>query len=746
MIKLVILAVLLIAAPSPALAAPIITFLASPLIAVGGVTLVTVGQAAGLLLGIVNARYQAAKAAERARRSQEDQKFELSRPTTLPVYRYVYGDTLMTGTPVFQHTEGNILYACYLLNSRPSEGPFEVRVDNRIVWAEDTGYVLHEQSPKEGSAAFITGDPYDFTSDGAKPSNNGPGTKNITGLLRYWIGLGDQVSPPSRILGEIPSVVQSTDAWQNCTVVWIRAGIGDKGKANDNWPARPPALALRGKWSKVYDPRDASQSAGDPLTWKHSNTSALITLDCARTNPLEAFADEEIDFDSFATAADVDDTQIQLKAGGTEAQFETHGVVAFNGTEIATLIEPLFENAAAEPTRVNGKLAILPGTARTSIMTIDDFIGDTLEYQPHLPGRATANTFLTRFTSKDRNYEPAPLEPYRLPGALAEDNGQEVVANLSFTLCQSARQAMKLQKVFAYNARSQQTLTGTLPHAAIPLIVGEGATLGLPILSGLNGEYIVQNILPTLAPHEEDRVAVELSVTMVRASAEAYAWDHLVDELEYDAEVEAVDQYDGMAEPSGVVAVSGDQVSNANEVRVEFVPSTSFDADTHVVERRTTGTAGLWATVAEVQTPEGITGTQTVTDTNAANGTFYDYRVRAEGLDRTSENVTMIGVRSSAPAIALIPPQSGEVDVNGQTWVISFVAPDDPDIVSLTYHVSATAGGTPIYSFGPFAVTQGARLGTSQYVPDTGTHFVYAVANEGAGNQSDNSHSVEVTV
>ena len=126
---------------------------------------------------------------------QEQQRSELTRPTSLPAYRYVYGTCWAPGTPVGWQVVGNILYICHLLNSRPSSlTTHSVLFDKRSV--------------------SISGDPFDFAGAGASATND-----VFSGHVRGWIGRGDQTSAPAQVVAEA-SDFAATDAWRGCTVLW----------------------------------------------------------------------------------------------------------------------------------------------------------------------------------------------------------------------------------------------------------------------------------------------------------------------------------------------------------------------------------------------------------------------------------------------------------------------------------------------------------------------------------------------
>lgn len=122
--------------------------------------------------------------------------------------------------------------------------------------------------------------------------------------------------------------------------------------------------------AKVYDPRDAAQSAADPSTWVYSDNAALCILDYL-THP-DGFGEsfEEIDSASFAAMADVCDQDVALKGGGTEKRYRLWGGYEFNddpvevlGRLLATCDGELYETA-------EGKIAIRGGRWQAPTVTI----------------------------------------------------------------------------------------------------------------------------------------------------------------------------------------------------------------------------------------------------------------------------------------------------------------------------------------------------------------------------------------
>lgn len=120
----------------------------------------------------------------------EDVKRDLQAERSLPVKRFCYGEFYAPGSPApwKLKADTDVLYGCLILNSRPSDGSnLALKIDKREV--------------------PLTGDAFNFAGPGATPSS-GP----LTGYLRVWVGLGDQVGPPADVLSEASTIFRATDA------------------------------------------------------------------------------------------------------------------------------------------------------------------------------------------------------------------------------------------------------------------------------------------------------------------------------------------------------------------------------------------------------------------------------------------------------------------------------------------------------------------------------------------------------
>lgn len=478
--------------------------------ALGGIVLASPllsNLAASLLLSAASAALTS-----RPTRSQ-DQSVELSRPTTAPAVRYVYGHCRATGTPAGTPVSGEYIYGCWILNSRWSDlTDFKLFLDKREV--------------------TFTGDPYNWTGEGAKASNS-----PFTDHLEFWISRGDETSPPTKFTTDYPYDAttapegwKTTDGWQGTTTIWMQVRAGTDRATR--WPSAPPFVEVEAPWSRVYDPREVSHDFDDETTWEYSNNWSLCVLDAFKNNPIKKYQEVNLDIASFETAADVSDISFTLNAGGAEKQFVVAGTHVFTDAELEDQILPMLTSGMGSLIRTGGTLGILAAGYQTPDMTFTDFLGDNLAAIDLVASSDVINEVRTTYLSPDRDFDTAELKPYTIPGALAEDGGIASVSNLSLPFCPSATQAMRVRKIYSGLVRRQKTITAMLPPVALDLVPGSTVTLDLDSpFNVFDGVYEVQSVHPGMELKGSDEsVAMVVPVKLIKHSSSIYDWDETVDE------------------------------------------------------------------------------------------------------------------------------------------------------------------------------------------------------------------------
>lgn len=578
--------VALITALAPSMAGTTTLFGISLTTAAGGLTL------AGTLVNLAGSTLlsSAARALSRPRGSQQVLR-DLAMPQALPSKRFVYGQTRAVGTPIALRVVGEYLYACWLFNSRESEGEFDLILDKRRV--------------------TLSGDPYDFAGAGGAATND-----QFTDHLTVWFGRGDQTQPPATILADAPWAVadpqlfRDSDAGRGCTVVWAKIRAGGSGQRQERWPNSPPYAELEGKFSKVWDPRDGAQDADDAATWTWSDNHRLCVLDALRQNPVRPYQLRNLNLTQWQDAADAADQLVSLKSGGTEKRYRARGTLVFSGAELEDLLAPMMAAGAADFVRTGGRLGITTGIWDGVAYTLHDLLDymtcSSLKRGEDLPTQIRAS-----YVSAAREYEAAELPAWDIPGAQAADGGVPAVVTYDLEWAGSPTQAQRCRKILGLKARSQRSLSGIAPPSAFTCVSGSVVQVSLPApFNSRDGTYEVVSIHPALDPVGTSGVALRCPIELTETSAAIYAWDAATDEIDIEDPV-----YDasrpGVQMPGAISVTSGPGVDLDNggslvpRMRFAFAPSGSSGVEGYEWQWRVAGGAYQSGGVID---PEAVDG------------------------------------------------------------------------------------------------------------------------------------------
>jgi hypothetical protein len=615
--------------------------------------------------------------------STQDVARDLAQPTTAPAYRFVYGETRATGTPAGTPVKGAKIYGAWILNSRPSDlSTFTLYLDKREV--------------------VLTGNAFDLDGAGAT-ATEAPFLNHVT----VWISRGDHTAPPTEftddaayVEGTADDLWKTTDAWKGRTMIWLKLDAGTSGR-QERWPATPPVVEVEGRWSLVYDPRTGV--AG----W--SENHALCVRDALMNNPIRGYRPAQVHNSFDADGPDACDEIVSLKSGGSEARYVCGGTLVFSEGEIEDQLNPMMISGAADFIRVGGKLGYAAGVYRAPTETLTYFLGEGFEFPDLLPGSELVNQLRVSYLSPARGYETANLTPWDIPGALAEDGGVPAVKSIDLPFCPSATQAMRVRSISGLRLRRQERIQGgTLPPEAFNLVGGSTSTIALPSpYSALDGVYETEGIHPGLDPiGESGEVAMRLPASLVKHSADIYAWVAADDEEDvYDEEYN--DERTGTNDPGAISVTTGDAVNLSTggtiipRIRFAFDPSTS------------TVTAYEWQYRAAGGDYEsgGLIG-QEVRDgsgkvfgyLSGTPGQTYDIRVRAIGPNGNSGWVEITGA-TPVVDITIDPPTDGSAVGGAGEVTASFRTPNDADFKAIEFYGSDTDDsgaasliGTAIYT------------------------------------------------
>lgn len=729
---LITTAIIGFALPDAANAAPVIGAISflfggagfGAITSIWGISAGTLGFAAlsaALRIG-VSLLLSAAATAIRGKPKQADVVRDLMRPTSLPPYRYVYGQCRAPGSPAPVRVKGKILYGCYILNSRPSAGPFTVYLDKRVV--------------------EVTGNPYDFSGTGASATN-----APFVGHAKYWIGRGDQVSPPAQILSEAGDIFQATDGWRGLTVIWVRFDVGKNSERLERWPGTPPEVMVDGKWSMVADPR----SPAAPDAW--SANQALCTLDALRRNPLRIYDDNCLWLETFAWAADVADEPVAVVGGGAIPRYEVNGVLVWSeGSELEDQVLPLAAAGASRMVHNGGRLGIIPGTYSAPVMTLDDVLTDNgLAFSRWRPSSDLITEISAQYVSPERQYEDAETPAYIIPGAQAMDGGVRRPGQVDLRFVTDHRQAQRVAKIIGLRSRMQRSLSGVFPPKAFDMVGGSVVTVSLPSpYTHRNGVYEVEEAHPALDPVGQSGMAMRVGLSLRETSPDVYAWT-IADEKPiafgvFEPNIGAV-QVPGvptLTSDASTTLISGD--SSVARVRFVFAPSASQTVVSY--EWQYKQASGLWQQGGIIDR-DIVTGGGDVFGhlVPVVIGTSYTIRVRALAPGSASEWVESAAITASAGAYLAPAPTPVQAIGGAGEIAVTFQAPNDSDYRAMDiWGADVDDSGAAVQLFGP--IYGAANVIVTEVEDGLGsavTRYYFARSRDRNGSISPFSASISAT-
>lgn len=580
-----------------------------------------------------------------------DANREFQVPRSRVPKRFVYGRYRMYGTPATWKVKGDYLYGCLIFNSRPSAGG-EVRA-----W-------LDKRACFGGGAAPAS--VFDFAVGASlEPIEDFP-SQRLENRPRIWIGLGDQTSPPDQILAEVgpggseldggDPLFLPTDGWTGCTVVWCRFVSDNAGKRSERFPNVPPQLEIEMDWSRVWDPRDASQDPDDPSTWAWSNNQALVLLDSLRMNPIREYTLEHLDLTSFITAADVADELIPLfHEGGSEPRYRANGFIVWNGGEIVDQIQPVADAGGGFLYRSGGLVGYAPGIWTEPVVTLSDIEEQGgIDFQVNRPDRELPRWVRVSYVRPQRDWQDTELPIRPVPG-VTTGTGEEAVREIKLPFVTSATQAQRLQQIAARRFGMQRRLAFTAFPEAFRVTPGDVVVTAFPgSLAVMNGYWQVETADPAIWLAEPDTgVAFRVPLTLVETAENVFEWVPETDEVLIEDD-EPPERPADRSAPTDLRVETGPGVSFLFDPRFRISWAPARAADAYEIQMRVSGETYAVVQIIEREAFELDENGRIYVFAPVVAGQVYDVRVRAlrytnrSGLPLTSDWAEVTGVLADA--------------------------------------------------------------------------------------------------
>ena len=286
----------------------------------------------------------------------------------------------------------------------------------------------------------------------------------------------------------------------------------------DTFTSGVPNVSAVIEGKKVYDPRT--------LTTYFTDNAALCLLDYLRDDKYGlGCSDDEIDFTSFATAADVCDEAVTLDAGGTEKRYTINGLIdtakAPNG-----ILQDMAAAMAGTVYYSNGQWKCRAGEyiTPTDTLTVDDFIGD-ISVNTRVTNQSNFNAVKGIFVSPADNWQPVDYPAVTSTAFENEDNNERRFLDLTLPFTTSAATAQRLAKIALYRNREQITVSVTCKLSAYKYEIGDTLMITHAQYGWSSKVFEVIGWQLTL---ENGQPAVLL--TLKETSATVYSWTAATDE------------------------------------------------------------------------------------------------------------------------------------------------------------------------------------------------------------------------
>ena len=388
----------------------------------------------------------------------DDRALQQAIPQAAPAHMLLLGYAHVAGTPFFIRGNQDLrpyLYQGLLLAAHECDGLDSVWINGTQVRINSTTFEATSTPFNDGSQNFLS--------------------------VSFRNGSLDQEIDPI-LAADFPDLTSTYRQRGVCTAV-VKAHYGtganrdaqeDKHKELYGDGKFTPLFRVRG--SKVYDPRDPSQSLGDPTTWKWSRNAVLNSAHylCWVYKNMRS----RIDWDRIGDGANIADVEKLSKDGIYFPQYTVDGGL-FSSDPIQDAVSDLMSACGGRLIRRAGKVYVYPNQIEQSVGTIHaSNLRGQVQYANGLPMGQIANILKPEFFSPERGYKIVPGPVIRDTDAIAAD-GEERERTERYPFTETSPRAQRLANAEYRENRVQETVTLGCDLDAIKWDAGRVVTLDL---------------------------------------------------------------------------------------------------------------------------------------------------------------------------------------------------------------------------------------------------------------------------
>ena len=256
------------------------------------------------------------------------------------------------------------------------------------------------------------------------------------------------------------------------------------------YPNGAPAIRVVCRLAQVYDPRKSTHDWGNSNTWEWSDNSALCILDYLVHPRGMNLPKSRIDLQSFRDMADLCDSTVPLKAGGTVRRYWLGGTYDLTEEPKEVLRRMLATCDGEIVPRPNGTIGIVGGQWVEPEVTITDAIVKGYEYQNSNAKMAVFNRLKVSFTSPVHDWQVIETEAWDDTAAQTA-SGEVFTQDITLPMVLGQSQARRLAKIAMARANPRHRFTNLTTNLAGLAALGERVIrLELADL-GISGSFVV---------------------------------------------------------------------------------------------------------------------------------------------------------------------------------------------------------------------------------------------------------------
>ena len=304
--------------------------------------------------------------------------------------------------------------------------------------------------------------------------------------------LGDQTTADSILVAQCQAWTDKHIGY-GITYLYVRLKHN-----NEVFPNGVPNIKALVKGKRVYDPRLDSSAGGtgshrfdDDSTWQWSENWALCVLDYTCFESGVGALPSEVDYTSYASAANDSDQQVEYQSEEFERRYCCNGTYN-QDTSPASVLEKLLSAGAGMQVYVGGKYHLYAGVYQgPTVVTLneDDCAGE-IDVRPYTPRASLCNAVRGTFVDPDNFYQPTDFSPYESDYYRAQDNDEYIDHDIDLPFTQSNWTAQRLAKLHLEMNRAGMQVTFPCKMIGLSVSVGTVVQLQLPEL-GINGTFMV---------------------------------------------------------------------------------------------------------------------------------------------------------------------------------------------------------------------------------------------------------------